>query len=66
MTAPAADLVLDEQTRSTWDLTTGHCLTGILAKAMLAEAPVTSVYWWAGDDFYPNTEVVDKGTPSIF
>jgi hypothetical protein len=56
---PAAKVIHDQQTHSSWDLTTGNCTQGKLTGVILESVPVMTAYWFAWSSFYPNTEVVD-------
>jgi len=44
---------------STWDLSSGHCISGPRSGSRLESVAVTPVYWFAWSGFYPNTQVID-------
>lgn len=52
-------IMVDEETQSEWDLTTGVCVKGTLEKTTLQEILVRRAYWFAWSSFYPNTLVID-------
>lgn len=56
----AAGLVVpmvDRETGSLWSGLTGVAVSGPLAGARLRHIPATPVYWFAWQDFYPETEI---------
>jgi hypothetical protein len=45
---------------STWDLSSGRCISGPRSGSRLESVAVTPVYWFAWSGFYPNTQVIDE------
>jgi hypothetical protein len=52
-------LMLDEETRSKWAMSTGVCVEGRLERTALDEVLVRRAFWFAWSSFYPNTLVID-------
>jgi hypothetical protein len=50
------DLLVDEETGSTWDISRGLATTGPLKGEGLQPVPSTTAFDWAWEDFYPGTE----------
>jgi len=50
------DVLVDEETGSTWDAIRGLAIDGPLKGGSLRAVPNLSSYDWAWRDFYPNTE----------
>ncbi len=50
------DLLVDEETGSTWDISRGLATAGPLKGESLQPVPSTSAFDWAWEDFYPGTE----------
>ena len=50
------DLLLDNETGSTWDITRGLATAGPLKGESLQPVPSSSAFDWAWEDFYPDTE----------
>ena len=45
---------------STWDLSSGLCISGPRSGSRLESVAVTPVYWFAWSGFYPNTKVIES------
>jgi hypothetical protein len=52
-------LLVDRETSSRWNPTTGAFVDGPLEGKTLEEIPTTIAFWFAWSSFYPNTKVVD-------
>jgi len=50
-------LMSDQETGSTWRVTTGEAVAGPLAGRRLTRLPSHVSFWFAWTDFYPNTEL---------
>jgi hypothetical protein len=49
------DLLIDQETNSTWDITRGLATAGPLKGQSLQPVPSTSAFDWAWEDFFPDT-----------
>jgi hypothetical protein len=49
------DLLVDEETNSTWDISRGLATAGPLKGKSLQPVPSTSAFDWAWEDFFPDT-----------